>query len=98
MTSLDVGIARLRSAAGPRVRRHEPLQPVVQVDHAEGPLCPRAADHHRADGDLAVGDRFVFMERHWNLVTKHLSAAVVADIAALVEIYRVYPQEPTRRG
>src|SRR6195952_5006870 len=36
---------------------------------------------------------FVFMERHWNLVTRHLSAAVVADIAALVEIAKVYPQE-----
>src|SRR3954469_2247292 len=36
---------------------------------------------------------FVFMERHWNMVTRHLSAAVVGDIAALVEMTRVYPQE-----
>jgi two-component system osmolarity sensor histidine kinase EnvZ len=35
---------------------------------------------------------FVFMERHWNLVTQNLSAAVVQDIAALVDIYRSYPQ------
>src|SRR6202158_3339030 len=37
---------------------------------------------------------FVFMERHWNLVTRNLSAAVVGDIAALVEMTKVYPQEP----
>ena len=36
---------------------------------------------------------FVFMERHWNMVTRHLSAAVVGDIAALVEMVQVYPQE-----
>src|SRR5579872_7561482 len=36
---------------------------------------------------------FVFMERHWNTVTRHLSAAVVSDIAALIEIYKVYPQD-----
>ena len=36
---------------------------------------------------------FVFMERHWNLVTRNLSAAVVGDIASLVEMTRVYPQE-----
>ena len=36
---------------------------------------------------------FVFMERHWNLVTQKLSAGVVSDIAALIEVYRGYPQE-----
>ncbi|MGE3871247.1 MAG: ATP-binding protein [Pseudorhodoplanes sp.] len=36
---------------------------------------------------------FVFMERHWNSVTQKLSSGVVADIAALVEIYRTYPQD-----
>ena len=36
---------------------------------------------------------FVFMERHWNLVTQRLSAAVVGDIAALIDIYQAYPQD-----
>jgi two-component system osmolarity sensor histidine kinase EnvZ len=36
---------------------------------------------------------FVFMERHWNLVTQRLSAGVVQDIAALIDIYRGYPQD-----
>jgi two-component system osmolarity sensor histidine kinase EnvZ len=35
----------------------------------------------------------VFMERHWNTVTQHLSAAVVRDIAALIDVYRGYPQD-----
>ena len=36
---------------------------------------------------------FVFMERHWQLVTRRLSAAVAADVGALVEVYRTYPQD-----
>jgi two-component system osmolarity sensor histidine kinase EnvZ len=36
---------------------------------------------------------FVFMERHWNVVTQRLSAAVVQDISALIDIYRGYPQD-----
>ena len=36
---------------------------------------------------------FVFMERHWNVVTQRLSAGVVADIAALIDVYKGYPQD-----
>ena len=36
---------------------------------------------------------FVFMERHWNVVTQRLSAGVVQDISALIDIYRGYPQD-----
>src|SRR6201991_2723576 len=39
---------------------------------------------------------FVFMERHWNTVTRHLSAAVVQDVAALIDVYKDYPQEKER--
>src|SRR5881398_3609016 len=39
---------------------------------------------------------FVFMERHWNTVTRHLSAAVVADIAGLIDVYKTYPQDKDR--
>ena len=39
---------------------------------------------------------FVFMERHWNTVTRRLSASVVQDIAALIDIYKVYPQDKER--
>ncbi|WP_051631124.1 ATP-binding protein [Afifella pfennigii] len=36
---------------------------------------------------------YVFMERHWALVTERLSAALAADIAALVAIIERYPHE-----
>ncbi len=36
---------------------------------------------------------FVFMERHWNTVTRRLSATVVQDIAAMIDIYKGYPQD-----
>jgi len=36
---------------------------------------------------------YVFMERHWQLVTHRLSAAVTQDIAALIDIHRTYPQD-----
>lgn len=39
---------------------------------------------------------FVFMERHWNTVTQRLSQAVVQDIAALIDIYKGYPQDKDR--
>src|SRR5262249_16878948 len=35
----------------------------------------------------------VFMERHFNLVTRRLSAAVTQDIGAIIDIYQNYPQE-----
>lgn len=35
----------------------------------------------------------VFMERHWNTVTRRLSTVVVQDIAALMDLYNMYPQE-----
>ncbi len=37
---------------------------------------------------------FVFMERHWQMVTERLSTAVVRDIAAMIDILETYPQEP----
>src|SRR4051795_10076885 len=39
---------------------------------------------------------FVFMERHWNTVTRRLSAAVVQNIAALIDVYKGYPQDKDR--
>jgi two-component system osmolarity sensor histidine kinase EnvZ len=39
---------------------------------------------------------FVFMERHWNTVTRRLSSAVVQDISALIDVYKMYPQDKDR--
>lgn len=39
---------------------------------------------------------FVFMERHWNTVTRRLSAAVTRDISAVLKIMEVYPGKENR--
>ncbi len=39
---------------------------------------------------------FIFVERQWNEVTQRLSAGVVQDIAALIDVYRGYPQDADR--
>ncbi|GLS43109.1 ATP-binding protein [Methylobacterium brachythecii] len=36
---------------------------------------------------------YTFMERHWQLVTRRLSSAVTADVAALIDIYETYPKD-----
>ena len=36
---------------------------------------------------------FVFMERHWQLVTQRLSTAVTRDIAAIIDIIETWPEE-----
>src|SRR5215470_13063717 len=38
----------------------------------------------------------VFMESHYNTVTRRLSTAVVQDIAALIDVYKGYPQDKDR--
>jgi two-component system osmolarity sensor histidine kinase EnvZ len=34
---------------------------------------------------------YVFMERHWQLVTKQLSTVLTQDIAAIIELHQTYP-------
>jgi two-component system osmolarity sensor histidine kinase EnvZ len=36
---------------------------------------------------------YVFMERHWQMVTRHLSSAVISDIAAVIDVIKTYPQD-----
>jgi two-component system, OmpR family, osmolarity sensor histidine kinase EnvZ len=36
---------------------------------------------------------YAFLERHWQLVTRRLSASVTADIAAMIDVYESYPQD-----
>jgi two-component system, OmpR family, osmolarity sensor histidine kinase EnvZ len=39
---------------------------------------------------------FMFMERHWDLVTKYLASAVTEEIATLIDVYKTYPQGADR--
>ncbi|HTJ02119.1 MAG TPA: ATP-binding protein [Methylovirgula sp.] len=36
---------------------------------------------------------YVFLERHWQLVTHQLSTALTQDISAIIDIYQSYPQD-----
>jgi len=36
---------------------------------------------------------YVFMERHWQTVTRRLSSALTRDIAAIIEVIETYPQD-----
>jgi two-component system osmolarity sensor histidine kinase EnvZ len=93
MTSLDLGIARLRSAAV-RVsdgwgRANLWFKAIMPKGLYARALVIIIAPMVILQSVVA----FVFMERHWSTVTHHLSAAVVQDIAAMVEVYRTYPQD-----
>ncbi len=40
---------------------------------------------------------YVFMERHWRLVTGRLSEALARDVAAVIEVIDTWPQDPDWR-
>jgi two-component system, OmpR family, osmolarity sensor histidine kinase EnvZ len=96
MTSLDAGLATLRSAAGHVsavwdifTRWLKSMMPTGLYGRA---LLIIIAPMVVLQSVVA----FVFMERHWNTVTRRLSAAVTQDIAALIDIYASYPQDGER--
>ncbi len=96
MTSLDIGIAAIRSirTAATRVgdawrRMSRWLNSVMPKGLYARALLIIILPMVILQSVVA----FVFMERHWNLVTRRLSAGVVQDIAALIDVYRGYPQD-----
>ena len=94
MTTLDVGIARLRSAA------NRMSSGWVRFDRLAKAMMPKglyARSLLIIIAPMVILQSvvaFVFMERHWNLVTQNLSAAVVRDIAALIEMSKTQAQDP----
>ncbi|MEW6449425.1 ATP-binding protein [Leptospira sp. severe_002] len=93
MTSLDVGIARLRTAA---IRVSDGWTRFTRLFKSFMPKGLYARSLLIIIAPMVILQSvvaFVFMERHWSLVTQNLSAAVVQDIAALVDIYKNYPQD-----
>ena len=93
MTTLDVGIARLRSAAtrvsDDWLRFNRWFKSIMPKGLWARSLLIIIAPMVILQSVVA----FVFMERHWNYVTQNLSAAVVQDIAALIDISRANPQD-----
>jgi two-component system, OmpR family, osmolarity sensor histidine kinase EnvZ len=116
MTSLDTGIASIRSALQRAVDAWHWYCEIPAVARIHGWLAQirdgwrrlsRALNSVMPKGLYARAlliiilpmvilqsvIAFVFMERHWNVVTQRLSAGVVQDIAALADIYKGYPQD-----
>ena len=94
MTTLDIGIERLRTAAGRASEVWEVVAGWIKSKMPAG-LYPRSLLIIIAPMVILQSVvAFVFMERHWNTVTRRLSAAVTQDISGLIDIYRTYPQDP----
>ena len=93
MTNLDIGIARLRLAATRVstgwIRFNKSFKGIMPKGLWARSLLIIIAPMVILQSVVA----FVFMERHWNHVTQNLSAAVVQDIAALIEITKVNPRD-----
>src|SRR3954468_19503075 len=100
MTTLDVGIAALRSSlsalrtAGGRFydvydRTSTTLKNFMPKGLFARALLIIIAPMVVLQSVVA----FMFMERHYNLVTQRLSAGVVQDIATLIEVYKSFPQD-----
>ena len=93
MTSLDASLETLRSAAGRVSGAWDRLGKSIKRFMPTG-LYARALVIIIAPMVILQSVvAFVFMERHWNSVTQKLSASVVSDIAALIDVYRGYPQD-----
>jgi two-component system osmolarity sensor histidine kinase EnvZ len=96
MTSLDIGIAAVRSLRSAFGRVAEGWR---RISHWLNSVLPKGL-YARAlliiIAPMVILQSvvaFVFMERHWTLVTQRLSAGVVQDIGALIDVYRGYPQD-----
>jgi two-component system, OmpR family, osmolarity sensor histidine kinase EnvZ len=94
VTTLDIGIERLRTAAGRASEVWEVVAGWIKRQMPAG-LYPRSLLIIIAPMVILQSVvAFVFMERHWNTVTRRLSAAVTQDISGLIDVYRTYPQDP----
>ena len=90
MTTLDTGMRALRSAFVRAYDLYDRLSIALKGTMPKG-LYARALLIIIAPMVLLQSVvAFVFMERHWNLVTQRLSASVVQDIAALIDVYSTF--------
>ena len=96
MSTLDTGITILRSAAGRVSAAHSLMgrrfKSVMPTGLYARTLLIMIVPMVLLQSVVA----FVFMERHWNTVTRRLSQAVVQDIATLIDVYKVYPRDKDR--
>jgi two-component system, OmpR family, osmolarity sensor histidine kinase EnvZ len=93
VTSLDIGIARLRSAAIRVTDAWDRFNRWFKGIMPKGLYARSLLIIIVPMVILQSVVAFVFMERHWSLVTQNLSAAVVQDIAALADVTKAFPQD-----
>ena len=93
MTTLDVGIAALRTAAGRLYEVYDRVSALLKSVMPKGLYARALLIIIMPMVLLQSVVAYVFMERHWSRVTQRLSAVVVQDIATLIEVYKVYPQD-----
>jgi two-component system, OmpR family, osmolarity sensor histidine kinase EnvZ len=96
MSTLDTGLTLIRSAAGRVSAANVRLNAMFRGWMPTGLYARALLIMIVPMVVLQSVVAFVFMERHWNTVTRHLSAAVVQDIAALIDVYKGYPQDKDR--
>jgi two-component system osmolarity sensor histidine kinase EnvZ len=96
MTTLDPGFATLRTAAGRARGLWSRFTAWLNSWMPKGLYARSLLIIIAPMVILQSVVAFVFMERHWNTVTRRLSAAVTQDIAALIEVYKSYPQDAGR--
>ena len=93
MTTIDTGLARLRTAAHRVYDAWDRFGALVKGVMPTGLYARSLLIIIVPMVLLQSVVAFVFMERHWNTVTRRLSAAVTQDIAALIEMYKTYPHD-----
>jgi two-component system osmolarity sensor histidine kinase EnvZ len=100
MTTLDAGFAALRtgvtamrSAAGRFYELYDRASQILKAVMPKGLYARALLIIIAPMVVLQSVVAYMFMERHYNLVTQRLSAGVVQDIATLIEVYKVYPQD-----
>jgi two-component system osmolarity sensor histidine kinase EnvZ len=100
MTTLDAGIAALRSSltslrsvAGRFYEFHERASTTLKGMMPKGLYARALLIIIAPMVVLQSVVAFMFMERHYNLVTQRLSAGVVQDIAILIELSKLLPPD-----
>jgi two-component system, OmpR family, osmolarity sensor histidine kinase EnvZ len=94
MTTLDVGLSTLRTAAGHVAAAWDWWGRTVRSAMPTGLYARSLLIIVTPMVILQSVVAFVFMERHWNTVTRRLSAAVTQDIASLIDVYQILPDTP----
>uniref|UniRef100_Q07RQ7 histidine kinase n=1 Tax=Rhodopseudomonas palustris (strain BisA53) TaxID=316055 RepID=Q07RQ7_RHOP5 len=96
MSSIDTGLTMIRTATRRVIRVHDYVWRRFNDFMPKGLYARALLIMIVPMVVLQSVVAFVFMERHWNTVTQRLSQAVVQDIAALIDVYKGYPQDKDR--